>query len=110
MSNNPSQAEIVVIGGGAVGCAVAYSLAKAGKSDVLLLEKEPTLAAVTTPQAGGLVGQGRNSIERTNLAMWSVKTFSHLERDAEARPGRSQVGTLRIALCEERLDEFHRMK
>ena len=70
MSSNPSQAEIVVIGGGAVGCAVAYSLAKAGKTDVLLLEKEPTLAAVTTPQAAGLVGQVRNSIERTKLAMW----------------------------------------
>lgn len=50
------QAEIVVIGGGAVGCAVAYSLARAGKTDVLLLEKEASVAAVTTPQAAGLVG------------------------------------------------------
>ena len=61
MSNNGQHAEIVVIGGGAVGCAVAYSLAKAGKTDVLLLEKEPTVAAVTTPQAAGLVGQVRNT-------------------------------------------------
>jgi glycine/D-amino acid oxidase-like deaminating enzyme len=110
MMSNTSHAEIVVIGGGAVGCAVAYSLAMAGKTDVLLLEKEPNLAAVTTPQAAGLVGQVRNSIERTKLAMWSVKTFSQLERDEQARPGWRQVGSLRIALCDERVEEFHGMK
>jgi glycine/D-amino acid oxidase-like deaminating enzyme len=74
------------------------------------LEKEPTVAAVTTPQAAGLVGQVRNSVERTRLAMWSVKTFSQLERDAEAKPGWRQVGSLRIALCPERVAEFERMK
>jgi glycine/D-amino acid oxidase-like deaminating enzyme len=110
MSSNPSSAEIVIIGGGAVGCAVAYSLAKAGKSDVLLLEKEPTVAAVTTPQAAGLVGQVRNSVERTKLAMLSVKTFSQLERVDQAKPGWRQVGSLRIALCDERVEEFQHMK
>ena len=86
MSSDAQRAEIVVIGGGAVGCAVAYSLAKAGKTDVLLLEKEPTVAAVTTPQAAGLVGQVRNSVERTKLAMWSVETFSQLQRDEAGQP------------------------
>jgi len=110
MSSDKQRAEIVVIGGGAVGCAVAYSLAKAGKTDVLLLEKEPTVAAVTTPQAAGLVGQVRNSVERTKLAMWSVETFSQLQRDEQANPGWRQVGSLRIALCAERVAEFKRMK
>src|SRR5690349_24231743 len=103
MSNSSQRAEIVVIGGGAVGCAVAYSLAKAGKKDVLLLEKEPTVAAVTTPQAAGLVGQVRNTVERTKLAMWSVETFSQLEREDHPKPGWRQVGSLRIALCDERV-------
>lgn len=110
MSNPSQQAEIVVIGGGAVGCAVAYSLAKAGKKDILLVEKEPTVAAVTTPQAAGLVGQVRNSVERTKLAMWSVKTFAQLEQGSDAKPGWRQVGSLRIALCDERVEEFKRMK
>jgi glycine/D-amino acid oxidase-like deaminating enzyme len=110
MTSDLQPAEFIIIGGGAVGCAVAYSLAKAGKTDVLLLEKEPTVAAVTTPQAAGLVGQVRNSVERTKLAMWSVKTFAQLERDAEARPGWRQVGSLRIALCAERVAEFKHMK
>ncbi len=104
------QAEIVIIGGGAVGCGVAYSLAKAGVTDVLLLEKERSLAAATTSQAAGLVGQVRNSVERTRLAMWSVKTFSELQQDANTNPGWRQVGSLRIALCKERVDEFRRMK
>ena len=108
--SSPQQAEIVVIGGGAVGCAVAYSLAKAGKTDVLLLEKEPTVAAVTTPQAAGLVGQVRNSVERTKLAMWSVATFSDLQKDEKVTPGWRQVGSLRIALCQERVNEFKHMK
>lgn len=110
MAGELQQAEIVVIGGGAVGCAVAYSLAKAGKTDVLLVEKEPTMAAVTTPQAAGLVGQVRNSVERTKLAMWSVATFSELQRDDKVTPGWRQVGSLRIALCQERVEEFQRMK
>src|ERR671918_130281 len=87
MPTNLQPAEFIIIGGGAVGCAVAYSLAKAGKTDVLLLEKEPTVAAVTTPQAAGLVGQVRNTVERTKLAMWSVETFSQLQRDEQANPG-----------------------
>jgi glycine/D-amino acid oxidase-like deaminating enzyme len=110
MESNLQPAEFIIIGGGAVGCAVAYSLAKAGTTNVLLLEKEPTVAAVTTPQAAGLVGQVRNSVERTKLAMWSVKTFAQLERDTEARPGWRQVGSLRVALCPERAAEFKHMK
>ncbi|MFP6872357.1 MAG: FAD-dependent oxidoreductase [Verrucomicrobiales bacterium] len=69
MSEHPKTANIVIIGGGAVGCGVAYSLVKAGVEDVVLLEKEPTLAAATTGQAAGLVGQVRNSVECTQLAM-----------------------------------------
>ena len=105
-----NQAEIAIIGGGAVGCGVAYSLAQAGKTDVLLIEKEPTVAAVTTSQAAGLVGQVRNNVERTKLAMWSVETFSQLQADELANPGWRQVGSLRIALCDERVEEFKRMK
>jgi glycine/D-amino acid oxidase-like deaminating enzyme len=110
MAGDSQRAEIVVIGGGAVGCAVAYSLAKAGKTDVLLVEKEPTVAAVTTPQAAGLVGQVRNTVERTKLAMWSVRTFSELEANESAKPGWRQVGSLRVALTPERVAEFERMK
>jgi glycine/D-amino acid oxidase-like deaminating enzyme len=110
MGNENLRAEIVIVGGGAVGCAVAYSLAKAGKTDVILVERESTVAAVTTPQAAGLVGQLRNTVERTKLAMWSVATFSELQRDDQVNPGWRQVGSLRIALCKERVAEFEHIK
>ena len=110
MSEHPKTANIVIIGGGAVGCGVAYSLAKAGVEDVVLLEKELTLAAATTGQAAGLVGQVRNSVERTQLAMWSVQTFNELQADDTANPGWKQVGSLRVALNDERVQELEGMK
>ena len=103
-------AEIVIIGGGAVGAGIANSLAEAGKSDVLLLEREPSLAAVTTAQAAGLVGQVRSSVERVRLAMWSVETFSRLQESDEAKPTWRQVGSLRIAGSAVRAEEFGRLK
>ena len=102
----PLDTQIVIIGGGAVGCGVAYQLAEAGHTDVLLIEKEPTLAAVTTPQAAGLVGQVRTTVERVRLAQWSVKTFDKLQQDEESNPGWRQTGSLRIASCDERVSEF----
>merc|ERR1712098_251055 len=95
---------------GAVGCGVAYSLVKAGVEDVLLLEKEPTMATATSGQAAGLVGQVRNSVGRTKLAMRSVQTFSELQADDLANPGWRQVGSLRVALNDERVREFEQMK
>ena len=84
-----SDAEIVIVGGGAIGAAAADALARSGRRDILLIEKEPSLAAVTTAQAAGLVGQVRSSIDRVKLAMWSVATFAGtpLLRTATLRPG-----------------------
>jgi len=109
MSNQMS-AEIVIIGGGAVGCGVAYSLAQAGKTDVMVVEKEPTVAAVTTSQAAGLVGQIRTTVERVKLAMWSVQTFSNFQKNEQSNPAWRQVGSLRIALTDERVEEFKQLK
>ncbi len=105
-----NDAEIVVVGGGAIGCAVAFSLAQAGKTDVLVIEKEYAPASVTSGQAAGLVGQVRSTVERIRLAMRSVAVFSELQKDPEAGPGWRQVGSLRIALTEDRVAEFRRLK
>jgi glycine/D-amino acid oxidase-like deaminating enzyme len=108
--NSLPDAEYVVIGGGAVGCGVAYSLAKAGKTDVLLLERAADVGQVTTSQGAGLCGQVRASPDRTRLAMHSVATFRELQRDPEVRPDWNEVGSLRVALSEERADEFRRLR
>jgi glycine/D-amino acid oxidase-like deaminating enzyme len=105
-----SDAEIVIVGGGAIGCAIAYRLAEAGVSDVLLVERNPALAAATTAQAAGLVGQVRSSVDRVRLAMDSVATFARLQRHAGATPSWRQVGSLRIALSDARVEEFGRLR
>ena len=56
----------MIVGGGAVGCAVAYSLAEAGRKDVLVLEKEESLAAQTTSQAAGLLARSGAPLRRSS--------------------------------------------
>jgi glycine/D-amino acid oxidase-like deaminating enzyme len=102
-------AEVVIVGGGAIGCAVAYRLAEAGVTDVLLLEKNPALASATTAQAAGLVGQVRSAADRVRLAMDSVATFTRLQRQGGATPNWRPVGSLRIALSDARVEEFGRL-
>lgn len=105
-----SDAEIVIIGGGAVGCGVAYALARAGRRDILLLERAADVGQATTSQGAGLCGQPRDSVERTRLAMHSVATFRELQKDPEVKPDWHEVGSLRIALDQRRAGEFRRLK
>src|SRR5690348_13758711 len=105
-----SDAEFVIIGGGAVGCGVAYSLARGGVKDILLLERAADVAQVTSAQGAGLCGQPRSTIERTQLAMHSVATFRELQRDSKVQPEWHEVGSLRIALTQKRVEEFRQLK
>ena len=108
--NQVANAEIIIIGGGAVGCGVAYALAKAGKTDVLLLERAADLGQVTTSQGAGLCGQVRDSAERIKLAMHSVATFRELQKNPDVKPDWREVGSLRMALTDKRAEEFRRLK
>ena len=106
----PQRAQTVIIGGGAVGCAVAYSLAEAGRRDILVVEKENSLATQTTSQAAGLVGQVRSTVEEVKLLMWSAETFERLQADSPESPAWRQVGSLRVAHCDERIEELKSLK
>ena len=68
----PAAARIVIIGGGAIGCSIAYHLAKLGQPDVLLLEKK-ALTAGSTWHAAGLLGQMRSKVNLTRLMQYSAK-------------------------------------
>ena len=81
----------MIVGGGAVGCGVAYSLAEARCKDILLLERADDLGQVTTSQGAGLCGQPRDSVERIKLAMVGGDLASCKRRRLEAGTGMRSV-------------------
>ena len=104
----PSRAQVVIIGGGIVGCSVAYHLAKRGMTDVVLLERKQ-LTCGTTWHAAGLVGQLRATHNLTRLAQYTTDLYSDAR---ERRPGQAtgfrQRGSLAVATNEERFEELKR--
>ena len=77
MKNLPKQARVVIIGGGVVGCSVAYHLSKLGWKDVVLLERKQ-LTSGTTWHAAGLIAQLRATANMTKLAKYSQELYGCL--------------------------------
>ena len=107
MTDLPTQARVVIIGGGVVGCSVAYHLAKLGWTDVVLLERKQ-LTSGTTWHAAGLIGQLRASSNMTKLARYSAELYMNLEAETGVATGMRQVGSVSAALTDERLEELYR--
>jgi len=84
----PSQAQVVIIGGGIIGCSVAYHLTTLGIKDVLLLERKQ-LTSGTTWHAAGLVGQLRATGTMTELAKYTADLY----RDLEAKVGQATLNS-----------------
>ncbi len=98
---------IIIIGGGVIGCALAYHLARAGADGVLLLEKEQ-LTHGSTWHAAGLVGQLRGKRNLTRLMQQSVAVFDRLEAETGQAVDWHKVGSLRLASSPERWSEIRR--
>ena len=107
MTDLPSQARVVIIGGGVVGCSVAYHLIKLGWSDVVLLERKQ-LTSGTTWHAAGLIAQLRETANMTRLAKYSQELYGSLEAETGVATGFKRVGSITVALTAERLEELHR--
>ncbi len=103
----PSAARAVVIGGGIVGCSVAYHLAKLGWKDVVLLEQEQ-LGGGTTWHAAGLVGQLRTSNSLTLINKYSVELYQTLEAETGHPTGWNEVGSLILGRSKERMTQLRR--
>ncbi|MCH2365857.1 MAG: FAD-dependent oxidoreductase [Planctomycetes bacterium] len=101
------RAQVLVIGGGIVGCSAAYHLAKSGCRDVLLVEKGE-LTSGSTWHAAGLVGQLRSSRNVTRMLKHSVELYESLEAETGQATGWKQVGGLRLACSEERMQELRK--
>ena len=103
----PSQARVVVVGGGIMGCSVAYHLAHLGVTDVVLLERSK-LTSGSTFHAAGLVGQLRSSASITRLLGHSVALYGRLEEETGQATGWRRTGGLRLACTEARMDVLRR--
>jgi 4-methylaminobutanoate oxidase (formaldehyde-forming) len=107
MSDFPTSAKAVIIGGGIVGCSTAYHLAKLGWTDVVLLERKK-LTSGTTFHAAGLVGQLRSNANITQLLGYSVDLYKRLEAETGQATGWKMNGGLRLACNQERWTEVKR--
>src|SRR5256886_10809763 len=102
-----NRARAVVVGGGVGGCSVAYWLTKLGWRDVVLLERAD-LTSGSTFHSAGLVGQLRGSLSLTRMMMNSVELYRTLEAEVGLETGWREVGSLRLASSEERMEELAR--
>ena len=107
MNDLPNKARVVIIGGGVIGCSVAYHLTKLGWRDVVLLERKQ-LTSGTTWHAAGLIGQLRASANMTRLARYSAELYLGLEEETGVATGMRQVGSISVALTNERREELYR--
>jgi 4-methylaminobutanoate oxidase (formaldehyde-forming) len=107
MTDFPSLARAVIIGGGVIGCSVAYHLSKLGWSDVVLLERKQ-LTCGTTWHAAGLIGQLRATSNMTQLAKYTAELYATLEEETGVATGLKQNGSLSVALTAARLEELKR--
>jgi len=103
----PNQAQIVIIGGGIVGCSTAYHLTKIGYTDVVLLERKE-LGSGTTWAAAGLVAQLRQNREMTNLAKYATELYPALEAETGTATGYVKTGALGVCQTEDRRREWLR--
>ena len=107
LPNLPGRADVVIIGGGVIGCSIAYHLAKFHSQDVVLLERKQ-LTSGTTWHAAGLIGQLRGSINMTKLARYTRELYDGLEAETGQATGYRQCGSVSIATSEERFEELKR--
>jgi glycine cleavage system aminomethyltransferase T/glycine/D-amino acid oxidase-like deaminating enzyme len=101
------EARVVVIGGGVGGCAILYWLTKLGWSDVVLVERAD-LTSGSTFHSAGLVGQLRGSLSLTKMMMSSVELYRTLGDEVGLETGWHEVGSLRLASSQERMEELAR--
>jgi glycine cleavage system T protein len=107
MIDLPKHARVVIVGGGVVGCSIAYHLTQLGWNDVVVLERK-RLTSGTTWHAAGLVGQLRATMNMTKLAQYTAGLYASLEQETGQATGFMQRGSISVATNKERFEELMR--
>ena len=106
----PSEANVVVVGGGIIGCSVAYHLAHAGVKDVLLLERDRLTSGTTWHAAGLMVTFGSLSETSTEFRKYTKELYRRgLEEETGQSTGFNPCGFIELATSHDRLEEYRRI-
>src|SRR5512139_3927399 len=108
MTDLPSQAQVVIIGGGVGGCSIAYHLTLMGWKDVIILERHE-LTAGSTWHSAGLIGQMRSDANLTRMMHYSTDLYRKLKQETGQDTGWREVGGLRLASSAERMEDIKRL-
>jgi glycine cleavage system T protein len=106
--NLPTQAQVVIIGGGVIGCSVAYHLTKLGWSDILLLERKQLTSGTTWHAAGLIVTPDSNELA-VEIATYTRELIKSLESETGQSTGFKEIGYLQLACTPDWLEERRRM-
>ncbi len=106
-SQLPSQAQVVIIGGGIVGCSTAYHLVEMGWKDVVLLERKG-ISSGTSWAAAGLLGQLWSTSPLTRLAKYGADLYAGLEAKTGQPTGYKRNGSIRVSRTQARRSEYLR--
>jgi glycine/D-amino acid oxidase-like deaminating enzyme len=111
MSENriPEYARAVVIGGGIIGCSVAYHLAEMGCKDVVLLERDQLTSGTTWHAAGLMTTFGSGSETTLSIRRHSMELYKRLEQETGQQTGFKPVGFIEVAADADRLEEYRRI-
>ena len=107
--NLPTHARVVVVGGGIIGCSVAYHLALMGWKDIVLLERDQITSGTTWHAAGLMVTFGSTSETSTEMRKYSRDLYSRLEAETGQSTGFKPVGFIEVATDQDRLEEYRRV-
>ncbi|HEX6835779.1 MAG TPA: FAD-binding oxidoreductase, partial [Polyangia bacterium] len=108
-TNVPKRARVVVVGGGVIGCSVAYHLAHMGCTDVVLLERDRLTSGTTWHAAGLIVTYGSLSETSTEMRKYTRDLYARLEAETEVSTGFRPVGFIELAADQDRLEEYRRV-
>jgi 4-methylaminobutanoate oxidase (formaldehyde-forming) len=108
MADFPTQAQVVIIGGGVGGCSIAYHLTQMGWKDVVVIERHE-LTAGSTWHSAGLVGQLRSDANLTRMMSYSTDLYRRLKNETGVDTGWREVGGVRLASSAERMEDVKRL-
>ena len=105
----PQRARVVIIGGGVIGCSVAYHLAHMGWTDVIVLERNRLTSGTTWHAAGLMVSFGSFSETSTEMRKYTRDLYGRLEAETGLATGFMPVGFIELATDPDRLEEYRRV-